>query len=216
MPWAGEKQAVLHTCPETHRDLQTPSWESLRELTSFSPGEDRDAVVQPLLSLLLTCVTWSKQMLYVDICMWIPTPQLWLKTDTHFTRRTTSHLLPFLQATVIAVVGMVLYSGKIATELWPVCSWGFSSPCCFGHITVGAEKAVSQRGCSQEGISALGFAYPYPLGQVACWPLPELEKDKDSIFLVSQILNRKIWEYNSQPCRSVLSYGRRAGWLLSV
>lgn len=67
----------------------------------------------------------------------------------------------------------------------------FSPPLSQGG-SLGAEKAVNQRGCSQEGISALGFAYPYTLRQVACWPLPELEENKDSIFLVSQILNRKI------------------------
>lgn len=86
-----------------------------------------------------------------------------------------AHLLLPLQAVV--GVGMVLHSSKIATEHWPFCSWGFSSHCRFVHGTVSAlaaGRASSQRGCSPERVSASGFVYLYPPGQVACWPLPEL------------------------------------------
>lgn len=51
----------------------------------------------------------------------------------------------------------------ISPSLWPQHSRALA-----------AGRSVIQGGCSPEGISASGFGYPFPLGQAACWPLPEL------------------------------------------
>lgn len=67
-----------------------------------------------------------------------PATAPWLRPGTFIPPGGTQAAHPLLSLQAVAGVGVVLHSSKIAIEQWPVCSWGFSSPCRFSHGTVGA------------------------------------------------------------------------------